>query len=878
MFEERICADHRADANIPTRSSSKSWQVVRLLWIAYGTLLVVGSATVLASWALKRAAARPIPVIEVSDDPGAVSTAYRAMPPRPPVAEGSWIVTPAFPNLLFHELIFVIGAPRTGQLFAGELPGRILAFDNDSQTSQTTTFLDIRDRCHRWNQCGLHGVAFHPDFGRADSPNRGFIYVWYQYCDDPHAGPAPANGDRLTCNRLSRFTVPDQADVADPNSELVLIDQRDRNMWHNGGGMFFGAHDGFLYLSLGDEGGGDNEFDNAQRLDRNLFSGVIRIDVDCDPSRSHAPPRQPAHGQTAHYFIPDDNPFVGRPAALEEFWCIGLRSPHRMTQDPPTGTVWVGDAGDDGAESREEINLIRKGGNYQWDFCEGLFDRKPRPQEIPGQEQPPYYEYRRGDGNRCVIGGYVYRGMEHALDLGGKYIFGDNCSGRIWSLDFTDGKAPTAVELCCLPAKFRARTGLSSFGVDNRSELYVCVVGKSHEPTGRIFKLAHAGAPGPAIPRLLSGTGVFRDAQSLMPSPGMVPYEINVPLWSDGAEKRRWMSLPGDTTTASQQRIAVNPDGSWFFPSGTVFVKHFELPGFGPGGSPRRLETRILVRDPDESVYGVSYRWRPDQSDADLVDQGLHEDILSADSNCKQTWFFPGPADCLTCHNATAGFVLGVHGKQLNREVCRGAGGRPVNQLQVWNDLHLFEPTLSESQLSSMKMWRMAAVEEVGADVEEQVKSYLDVNCGMCHRPHEAHANFDARFDTPPQDRHIVNGRAISVAAATGQRIVTPGDLQRSLLYQRMSSESDKRMPPLARNLPDRAALQLMAQWIEKMPPDRQSDGRPAQPAPSSKPWFLRLRSLAAAWLLVTLTLAAATVMIRQSRPSTTVSTAASMS
>jgi uncharacterized repeat protein (TIGR03806 family) len=757
--------------------------------------------------------------------------------------------------------MFVIGAPRTGRLFVGELPGRVMTFENDPQATRLVTFLDIRSRCQGWNTCGLQGLAFHPDFGRVDSPNRGNFYVWYQFSEHPTAGPEQAHERTTTTNRLSRFTVPDQSDVADSNSELVLIDQQDRSLWHNGGGMFFGAQDGFLYLSLGDEGGGDNEFGNAQRIDRDLFSGVIRVDVDCDPSRSHAPRRQPTHGKTAHYFIPNDNPFVGLPDALEEFWCIGLRSPHRMTQDPPTGTIWLGDTGDDGTESREEINLIQKGGNYQWAFREGSFVRNPRPMEILGREQPPFYEYRRGDGNRCIIGGYVYRGKEHASDLGGQYIFGDNCSGRIWSLDLAEGKAPAAVELCSLPAKFRTRTGLSSFGVDNTGELFLCVVGESRGPTGRIFKLGRAGAAGPAIPAFLSATGVFRDTQSLTPSPGMVPYEINVPLWSDGAEKRRWMSLPGNASTGSQPRIAVNPDGNWSFPAGTVFVKHFELPGFGLEGGPRRLETRILVRDPDDSVYGVSYRWRPDQSEADLVEQGLNVEFVSADSSRRQTWFFPGPADCLTCHNATAGFILGVHGKQLNREVCRGAGARPVNQLQLWNDLHLFQPKLSKSQLASMKMWRMTSVDDAGAEVEERVKSYLDANCGMCHRPHEAHANFDARFDTPPQDRHIVNGRAVSVAAATGQCIVTPGDLQHSLLYQRMSSESDKRMPPLARNLPDRAALQLIAQWIEQMPLERTSDERPVQ-RPSSKPWYLRLRILAAAWLLVTLTLTVATVGI----------------
>src|SRR2546425_5082850 len=115
------------------------------------------------------------------------------------------------------------------------------------------------------------------------------------------------------------------------------------------------------------------------------------------------------------------------------------------------------------------------------------------------------------------------------------------------------------------------------------------------------------------LPRLLSQTGAFADLAALKPSAGLIPYELNVAFWSDGADKQRWIALPGRT------KIAFAPTGEWTFPPGTVFVKHFDMPADASRQKPRRLETRLLVCAADGGVYGASYKWRADQSDADLV-------------------------------------------------------------------------------------------------------------------------------------------------------------------------------------------------------------------------------------------------------------------
>jgi glucose/arabinose dehydrogenase len=551
------------------------------------------------------------------------------LPPDQPEA-GKWLVAPAFPHLRFANPVGLVPEPASNRLCVHQREGIIYAFENDPDVREKEVFLDISARTQGWDDCGVLGMAFHPEFGSSDSPNRGYVYVFYQYRSNPIPGPERPPEKTPGYDRLSRFTVPVGARAANPDSELVLIEQYDRSVWHNGGAMFFHPDDGFLYLSLGDEGGVGNEFDNAQRIDWGLFSGVIRIDVNQDPAKSHPIRRQPfsqPSSRTANYYIPNDNPFLD-PAGgvLEEFWCIGLRSPHRMTYDPITDTIWLGDVGQ---AAREEINLIVKGGNYQWAYREGNLNGPfPRPASLLGQEVPPLYEYghTRGeshfDGDNCVIGGYVYRGREHA-ELEGKYIFGDNGSGRIWALTRAVAGSVNVEHIATMPPGFNY-TGLSSFGIDHAGELYLCQMG----PNGQIFKLAR---PEPAIapPSYLSEIGAFTSLVTLEPAPGLIPFEINSPLWSDAALKTRWIALPNNGPPFSPaERVAFAPAGPWSFPNGTVFVKHFALAiDETDPDRMKRLETRFLVRDNRGAVYGLTYRWRPDHSDADLLPGALEEEL-----------------------------------------------------------------------------------------------------------------------------------------------------------------------------------------------------------------------------------------------------------
>ncbi len=749
-----------------------------------------------------------------------------ALPGLPPdlVSSGSWTTVPAFPNLTFPNPVVLLPEPRTNRLFVCGREGLIYFFENDPMTATKTLFLDIRPRTQGYDDCGLLGMAFHPEFNLPGSTNCHHFYIYYNYSPSPlipggnHRPPSTTR----SYNRLSRFTVPEGSAVADPNSELVLINQFDVNLWHNGGGMFFGS-DGFLYLSNGDGGGDNDPNNNTQRIDSGLFSGVLRIDVGQNPARSHPIRRQPQSPATppsgwpatysGNYFIPNDNPWVNPDGSvLEEFWAIGLRSPHRMTFDPVSGQIWNGEVGKD---TREEVNLIVRGGNYQWAYLEGTIPGpKAKPATLIGTDQPPVYDYLHADANACVIGGYVYRGHQHAADLSGKYIFGDNFSARIWALSYNPTGASTVDYLCSMPPG-KNYLGLSTFGLDQNNELYMCQMGA----TGQIWKLARSGAPSPQPPALLSQTGVFTHLATLSPRPGLVPYDVNSPLWSDNAFKQRWIAVPNDGAPYStNEQVAFAPTGEWSFPDGTVFIKHFELPINETNASvTRRLETRFLVHATNGAFYGVTYKWRADYSDADLLTNSLSENILitTATGTRTQSWYYPGQQECLSCHTPVSGSVLGVKTRQLNREFTYPATGRADNQLRNWNHLGLFSPALDESSITNYA--RLVRVTEAGATPEQRVRSYLDANCAHCHRPLGARANFDARYDTPVADQNIVSGPVNDALGIPDAREVAPGSLAQSIMFLRLSTNGSIKMPPLARNLVDSNAVPVLADWIHRL-------------------------------------------------------------
>jgi uncharacterized repeat protein (TIGR03806 family) len=336
-----------------------------------------------------------------------------------------------------------------------------------------------------------------------------------------------------------------------------------------------------------------------------------------------------------------------------------------------------------------------------------------------------------------------------------------------------------------------------------------------------------------SIPPRLSLTGVFTNTPAMAPYAGLIPYLPNTPLWSDGALKTRYFAVPnsGAPFTPNEQ-IAFAPTGTWTFPAGTVFVKTFELQtNQSDPAAIRRLETRLLVRDVNGAVYGVTYKWRPDNSDADLLTTSSNENmaITTPSGTVTQTWYYPSPADCLTCHTPVANYVLGVNTRQLNGNFTY-TNGVTDNQLRAINRLGLFYPAIDEAGISNYE--QLFSITNPLASFETRARSYLDANCAQCHQPGGAGPSFDARFDTPLTNQDLIYGvLAKGNLGYDNAYVIVPKDIWRSVLYDRMNSlDPAIKMPPLARNIIDTNAVSVFANWINSLP------GTPAEAPPVISP------------------------------------------
>jgi uncharacterized repeat protein (TIGR03806 family) len=352
-------------------------------------------------------------------------------------------------------------------------------------------------------------------------------------------------------------------------------------------------------------------------------------------------------------------------------------------------------------------------------------------------------------------------------------------------------------------------------------------LGQPHGLGSRIAARAYLNMPqlaGGNIPLLLSQTGAFRDTRNLVPAPGLIPYDIVVPFWSDGASKLRWVAIPNG-------KIKNSPTGDWVFPPGTVFVKTFELPNDASNpGIRRRLETRLLVCNSAGGVYGVVYKWRPDNSDADLLTASLTEAVPiknAAGESHDQTWYYPSRSDCLACHNAKTSGVLGVKSRQLNRTFTYPSGVTD-NELRAWNHIGLFAIPIQDADLGNIPT--LAAADDSSRSLQERARSYLDANCAQCHRPGGTVAYFDARYDTPIEKQELIDGPVLIDQGIDRPRVISPHDIWRSIAFMRVNTVDEIKMPPVARETIDQKGVKLLQDWITSLP------GRPVLDPPTMSP------------------------------------------
>lgn len=406
---------------------------------------------------------------------------------------------------------------ETDRLFIVDQAGQIRIVENGTLLEQP--FLDVSDRMvdldEGYDERGLLGLAFHPQYS-----DNGRFFVYYS---------APvSNGevDQDHTATISEFQVSDtSANVADPESERILLLVPKPQGNHNGGTLLFGP-EGFLFISLGDGGGADdvgpghvddwydaNEGGNAQNVEENLLGSILRIDVDGDEP----------------YGIPGDNPFVGNDG-IDEIYAYGFRNPYRMAMDPENEFgLLVGDAG----QNRwEEVSQVSLGGNYGWNVKEGTHcfstanpeqDAESCPDVVgaghPDEGAPlinPVIEYanaNREDGvGLVVVGGVVYRGTA-VPDLAGKYIFGD------WSYDFG---APEGQLFVATPAD-EGLWPMQTLYIQDREEeeLHHYLLGIGQDNTGEVYVLAtdSAGPSGSTgvVYRIMEAEGVAAEDGSELP-------------------------------------------------------------------------------------------------------------------------------------------------------------------------------------------------------------------------------------------------------------------------------------------------------------------------------------------------------------------------
>ena len=405
------------------------------------------------------------------------------------VAQESITYETAFPELRFEFPTEIQHADDgTDRLFVVEQAGKIKVFPNNPETSSLETFLDITDivSFSSGQEIGLLGLAFHPRF----TDNR-YFYIYHT-----RRSQVSNVGVELV---LARYQVSAQnPNRADPSSRLEILsfDKNQPESNHNGGKIAFGP-DGYLYVSLGDGGGGGDPKRNAQNL-TTVFGSILRIDVDVDGSNPvENNPDQP----NGNYEIPSDNPRVGS-SGLDELYTWGVRNTWKFSFDNETGRMWGGDVGQN---EFEEINLIRRGANYGWNRFEGNSSFRSATSLVTTPDIKPVYAYDHRNGDVSITVGYVYRGRLTNPAIQDKLIFGDYVSGRVWSLTYDETNNEASAQLL-----FRTNgENVSSFGLDESGELYFSGYGQR----AKLFKIVDEDDPDPTT-TAIDGVGSWQTLEA----------------------------------------------------------------------------------------------------------------------------------------------------------------------------------------------------------------------------------------------------------------------------------------------------------------------------------------------------------------------------
>lgn len=704
-----------------------------------------------------------------------------------------------FPKLHFTTPTELIQLPDGKHWMLLEQPGKIFLFENHPEADSPQLLIDLKRDCKtiaqtanatRVGEC--YGLVLHPRF----ETNR-FVYVCY-IVDS-------GKGDQLPDGtRVSRFTMTKtDPPRLDPDSEQIVITWLQGG--HNGGCLRFGP-DNMLYVATGD-GSFPNPPDAllAGQDVSNLLSSIFRIDVD------HPGPR----GEP--YSIPADNPFVDLAGARGEIWCYGFRNPWKMSFDRATGDLWTADVG---WETFETVHRVEKGGNYGWSIMEGTQRIREELKPGPTPIQPPTVEHSHVEA-ASITGGYVYRGKKFR-DLVGAYVYGDWETRRIWGA---------------------RRSPDGEVGVSEVAEPTVRLVAMAEDLDGELYAVdydegtIHALVPNPdfgresKFPTKLSETGLFATTADQVPATGVVPFQVTVEQWADGAQAKRWIALPG-TEGVKWYSHDVPIAGSMFsthmqWPKDAALAKTLSREVIVDGKPvTRKIETQVLHYD-GRWWRGYSYAWNDEQTDATLVGpEGAVKKLTIADPQLPGThgempWRFVGRAECTRCHNSWARYALGFNplqlggvdgGKQLEHFTSLGLISRPLTRdgnTKLETPTENFKPPAP-----------LVSVADPSVTVTDRAKAYLHANCGHCHQNGAGGAaDLDLAWATPVEKSKLLDARPLQgTLGVVDGRLIAPGDPLRSILMHRIAREGRGRMPHIGSIQCDPAGIKLIEEWIASLP------------------------------------------------------------
>lgn len=694
----------------------------------------------------------PTPAATATPDLGAPTPAPTATPeggplalcrpPAEPARGGELRVEPWLEG--FEAPVALVQPPgATDAWYVVGQRGQIWRVTDSGGAPQATVALDWTGRTvdpvatRSW-EAGLWGLAFHPDY-----PDDRRAFVAASLPDEGGCPIVVVEELRIAADGLLN-DAPTRT-LLDVRTTCTFVDGVAQSI-HHGGTLHFDPATGRLVFGLGD-------LNRPARSpsERHPEGSLLWLDVD-------AASLEEADDLGLHV-----------PGGL---LARGLRNPWKWSFDRASGEIWVGDVGRD---AREEIDRIAIGENHGWPSWEGDLCVRDDCEEVP--HHPPVFAYDRA-GGCSVVGGYVYRGAA-IPDLFGVYVFADWCSGLVWGL-FPEPESTVAASPVAGLIADLARP-ISSFAEDGAGELYVV----DHD--GAVLRVVDFRRDDvPSFPTRLSETGCVDPTDPTEPAPNLIAYDLNVPFWSDHADKSRWLAVPDG------EMIEVDDDGDFIFPSGAVLVKEFRLDG-------RRVETRLFVRHDDGEWQGYAYAW--EDGDAHLV--GPFGERRRIDD---REWLYPGRRECLRCHTSSAGRALGLELPQLDRTQVEGLvdAGVLVPDALARNDLIDAFPSSDGPPAD---------------DLDTAARAYLHVNCSICHRPDTIpRIDMDLRASRPlPETKLCGVPVARPYPELDDPHRLVPGDPSASVLLERIRHPADRRMPPLASLVIDDAGASQIDAWIRSL-------------------------------------------------------------